>query len=83
MGSQASAHCAGALANDTDLEPVGPRSPGGIFLGLCFFQLVAVDPAPGRNILQCACIGRYDLQQGTGRQVANSILCPDDGQRAQ
>ena len=66
-----------------DPKTVDESSPGFILHRLARYKLMAVDPTPGWDVLQGACIGGDHLQGGADRHPANLVLGSDDGQGAQ
>jgi len=80
---RAGIHVGDFVAIDPNPETVDESSPGIAFHGIARNQDVSVHPAPGRNVLQGARIGRFHLEDGADRQPANLLLGSDDGQRAQ
>ena len=72
-----------------DPKLIDESSPGVVLSGLCRrqglgrHQLVAVYPAPGRNVMHGPRVCRHYLKRGASRQVSHSVLCSDHRQGAQ
>ena len=50
-----------------------------ILLFIDITDIMTVNPAPGRNIMDNTRVGTQYLYRITRLQLTNGILCPDDG----